>query len=528
MPRSKNSRLKKSHADVEYTQQQIIELQRCIADPVYFMKNYVYIKHSVLGQILFSLFDYQEVMIKNFLENRFCINLLPRQVGKTEVISAYILWFAMYHPTKTIVIASNKGDSAMEIISKIQNAYEELPHWLKIGIDENSWNKHECLFDNKSRIVSFATAEDTGRGLAVSLLYCDEFAFVKDHIQEAFWTSIYPTLSTGGSCIISSTPNGDINKFAQLWREAECGKSSFKPFTVKWNARPGRDEKFKQDAIADLGIIKWKQEYECQFISADHTLIDYETIVAAENKLLSFSSAFELTNPDGTKQEFYKRINRDSTYLVGVDPGTGSGADFTVVEVVEFPSMEQVMEYRTNSVSHPDIYNYIKRILKFLEHFGKEVYWSVESNGVGQGIIALYEADDRRAEKATLISDAGKNVTGMFTTDKTKMEACMILKSMFEKKLLTFYSTTILKELKSYKRAKGAYEAKTGATDDCISATLIVLRMLREISTYDDRAYHKLYTINLNNNGNEWVEEVYAETEEVYNENEVPMHISLL
>jgi len=532
MARSRNSRLKKSHTQMEYTPDQIRELGKCLEDPVYFMKQYVYIKHPVLGQILFSLFYYQEEMIRNFQHNRFCINLLPRQVGKTECISAYILWFAMFNPDKTIIIASNKADGAKEIIAKIQNAYEELPHWLKPGIDESSWNKHTAAFDNGSRIMSFATAEDTGRGYAVSLLYCDEFAFVPDHIQEAFWTSIYPTLSTGGSCIISSTPNGDINKFAELWRAAELGANEFKSFTVPWNARPGRDEAFKQNVISTFGLQKWLQEYECKFISSDHTLINTEIVSKLELSLRGFQPAFILPNKTLEPQPFYKKINRDGTYLIGVDPATGTGADFTVIEVLEFPTMVQVMEYRSNTLSTPDIYAYLKKILTFFEHFSKEVYFSIENNGVGQGILALYEKDEKAPTKASLISDGDKkNSLGMFTTDKNKMEACLILKNMFENGSMTLYSTTVLKELKSYKRAKGAYEAKKGATDDCISALLIILKMLKEIATYDEKAYHALYTINLNQDSSmEWVDVVHKDInggntppEEEYDENAEPM-----
>lgn len=527
MARNRNSRLKKSHSQIEYTQDTIAELTKCVEDPVYFMRNYVYIKHPVDGQILFSLFYYQEEMIRNFQGNRFCINLLPRQVGKTECISAYILWFAMFNPDKTIIIASNKADGAKEIISKIQNAYEELPHWLKPGIDESSWNKHTAAFDNKSRIMSFATAGDTGRGYAVSLLYCDEFAFVPDHIQEEFWTSIYPTLSTGGACIISSTPNGDINKFSELWRAAELGANEFKPFTVPWNARPGRDEAFKQNVISTFGLQKWQQEYECKFISSDHTLINTEIVTRIEHALKGFQPAFVLPNKHVEAQPFYKKINRDGTYLIGVDPATGTGADFTVIQVIEFPTMEQVMEYRSNSLSTPEIYNYLKKILTFFEHFSKEVYFSVENNGVGQGILALYEKDENAPPKASLISDAEKkNALGMFTTDKNKMEACLILKNMFESGSMKLYSSVVLKELKSYKRAKGAYEAKKGATDDCISALLIVLKMLKEIATYDEKAYHTLYTINLGIDNMEWVDAVNREIngdrplqEEQYDEN---------
>ena len=215
MSRRKNPRLKRPFTEQSYTREQAQELVRCARDPKYFINNYVYIKHPVRGQILFDMYDYQEEMIDNFVSNRYNIVLASRQVGKTETSSAYLLWYALFHDQKTILILSNKSDGAMEIISKIQNAYEELPHWLKPGIDEDSWNKHECRFDNKSRILAGATSEDSARGLAISLLYLDEFAFVKTHLQEKFWTSVLPTLSclAGDTLIFTQDGLKEIEEF---------------------------------------------------------------------------------------------------------------------------------------------------------------------------------------------------------------------------------------------------------------------------------------------------------------------------
>lgn len=172
MSRSKNPRLKKAHAEVEYTPEQVMELAKCADDPVYFITNYVYIRHPMKGQILFSMYGYQKELVDLYENNRYSIVLSARQTGKTETTCAYLLWFAIFHPDKLVLVVSNKSTNAMEIIGKIQNAYEELPNWLKPGIDDASWNKHECKFDNKSRIVSQTTSSDSGRGLSISLLYC--------------------------------------------------------------------------------------------------------------------------------------------------------------------------------------------------------------------------------------------------------------------------------------------------------------------------------------------------------------------
>lgn len=264
-----NPGLKKSNSLSEYTQEQIVELARCAKDPIYFIRNYIKIKHPKRGKISFNLYDYQEELIRMYMGNRFNIILSARQTGKTETSCAFLLWYAIFHPDKTVLIASNKSTNAMELIGKIRYAYEELPNWLKPGIDADNWNKHTCAFDNKSRIVSTTTSKDSGRGLAISLIYCDELAFVKPHVQEEFWDSILPTISTGGAMIITSTPNGDSNLFARMWFTAigkvpeEREDDAFIPLHVKWDQPPGRDEKFKRTMIDKLGERKWQQEFEC-------------------------------------------------------------------------------------------------------------------------------------------------------------------------------------------------------------------------------------------------------------------------
>src|ERR1700722_11179338 len=222
-------------------------------DPVYFIQKYVKIQHPTLGIIPFKLRPYQIKMILAYNSKRFTIVLSARQTGKSETAGAYLLWYACFHDAKNVLIASNKNSNAMEMIHRIRLGYENLPHWLKPGVTEDGWNKHNIGFDNGTRIISEATSEKSGRGLSISLLFLDEFAHVAQNIQEEFWISIEPTLSTGGSCIMTSTPNGDSDIFAQTWNGAIVEANGFCPIEVKWDEPPGRDEKFKEETIARIG-----------------------------------------------------------------------------------------------------------------------------------------------------------------------------------------------------------------------------------------------------------------------------------
>lgn len=510
----RNPYIKKANTELEYTHEQIMELKKCMDDPIYFIRTYVMIQHPTKGTVKFKLYDYQEEMVTNYATHRNNIALSARQTGKTTVAVAFLLWYACFHFDKTVLVTSRANEHAMEIIMRIRFAYEQLPHFIKPGVKEDAWNKHEVGFDNNSRIISSATSENAGRGYSISLLYVDELAFVPPNIQEEFWASISPTLATGGSVIITSTPNGDLDLFSELWRGANIpdannpdglGINKFKATRVYWDQPPGRDEAFKEEQIAKLGEIKWKQEFLCEFISSDALLMDSIWINNETERIKQIKPVNTINDV-----VFYDNIKSNSTYIIGVDPSTGAGEDFSAITMFEFPSMVQMGEWRSNTMSTNKLYGVLKNILRLFEKQNCTVYFSVENNGVGEGIIALYEADDNPPETAEMISEEGKNRRGMATTPKTKMKSCVNMKEMLEKGKMKINSPVLIAELKSYIRHRGSYAAQVGSTDDVISSVLIVMRILEEIASYEQEAFDKLYS----NEYNEWSEDGYGEYDE--------------
>lgn len=408
----------------------------------------------------------------------------------STVSAAYLLWYATFNSDKTILIASRSNSHAMEMIQRIRFAYEMLPYWIKPGVLEDGWNKHGLGFDNGSRIMSEATSENSGRGFSISLLYLDEFAFVPPNIQSDFWTSISPTLATGGSCIMTSTPNGDLDVFSQIWRGAELEANEYVPIRVYWDEPPGRDEDFKEKEIGKIGQRKWNQEYECEFLSAEALLIDSIFLATLTKSLKGVKPV--LVNKK--KFVFWDNIKERNTYLIGVDPATGSGNDFSVISIVHFPSLVQVGEWRSNTMSTGILYTTLKNVISHLEKKQCTVYFSIENNGVGEGVISLYNEDDTVSETAEFVSEPGIGRLGFTTTAKTKMKACINFKEMLEAGMIQIRSPFLLAELKSYIRKKGSYEAQTGSTDDSISSMLIVIRIIEEMASFDQTAYDKLYS----------------------------------
>lgn len=417
-------------------------------------------------------------------------SFIPTHNSQTS--AAFLLWFGMFHDDKTILVASNHNGNAMELVNRMQYMFEELPLWLKPGVNIDGWNKHEIGFDNGSRIISQATTEKTGRGLSISVVFVDELAFIRPSIQQAFWTSISPTLSTGGFCIITSTPNGDSDLFAELWRGALAGVNGFKHLFVDWRKVPGRDEQWAEQERGKIGELKFRQEFECELISSDALLFDsiFLTNLTRKIERIPFTK-----NPLGFSM--WEAIQERGTYLVAVDPATGSGSDFTVIEVFSFPQLNQVMEYRSNTTSTKVVYQHIKKLLQFMETKSCTVYFSLENNTIGEGLISLYEVDENFPANVDIISgDDSKDRIGFRTDNKAKLKSAVALKTLVETGRINIRSRELLQEMKNYVRKGGSYAAQVGSTDDAISSMMILTRMLVEIASFEDSAYQMFYSVN--------------------------------
>lgn len=520
---TKSSLIKKPYQVEEFTYEQAIEYYKCTMDPIYFMKTYMKVQHPTKGSIPFDMYPYQEEAIKSFLGHkpppppppkgtpdpnpkfgRDCIVMLGRQMGKTTVIAAYLLWFACFRNEKAILVASKDNAAAMDVLGRIQYSYEELPMWLKPGCVY--FNMHEMVFDNGSSITSTATTKKTGRGLSVSLLMVDELAFVDADIQQAMWTSVAPTLSTGGQCIISSTPNGDQELFSTLWRAStqdvdNADDGNFFSVFSPWYTHPDRgngDEhspaaiKYKTAMIAKVGELMFRQEYSCEFLSSDPLLV---------SSIISNSWKGEEPLFKDSGFNFWERIDPKKEYLVGADVAEGMEKDYSVIELFD-TKLNQVAEFRSNKTDESDLYDKIKWIINYVTSakdpsgagLRAKLMWSYENNSCGKVISSLYYKDDKFPEDGELIS-VGERL-GMNTNASTKKEASKDLKRLLESGSMKIRSKPLIEEFKNYAqtgRTEGIYAAKSGSTDDCIAATLIITRLFKYVTSYDDDAFDRLY-----------------------------------
>lgn len=254
-----NINVKRDGIQQQWTEEQVVEYAKCMKDPSYFARKYVKIISLDKGLVNFDLYPYQENMFDHFNDNRFSIVLACRQSGKSISSVVYLLWYAIFHPEKTIAVLANKGATAREMLARVTLALENLPFFLQPGC--RALNKGSIEFSNNSRIIAAATSGSSIRGMSVNLLFLDEFAFVERAAE--FYTSTYPVISSGKDTkvIITSTANGIGNTFHKIWEGAVQKVNEYKAFTVNWWDVPGRDEEWKRQTISNTSQMQFDQEF---------------------------------------------------------------------------------------------------------------------------------------------------------------------------------------------------------------------------------------------------------------------------
>ena len=487
-----NPLLKKANTQMEFTEEQIIEFVKCKEDPVYFAKKFLKIVSLDHGLVPFSLYDFQEKLIRNFHEKRFNICKMPRQTGKSTTCVAYLLHYAVFNDNVNIAILANKASTARDLLGRLQLAYENLPNWMQQGII--SWNKGSLELENGSKISANSTSSSAVRGGSYNVIFLDEFAFIPNHIADDFFASVYPTITSGQSTkvIIVSTPRG-MNHFYRMWREAEKGKNEYTPTDVHWSEVPGRDAEWKEQTIANTSEQQFKIEFECEFLGSVNTLIS-----ASKLKNLVFEDPIR----KNAGLDIYKDPIPEHNYIVTVDVARGLGNDysaFIVFDTTQFP-YEVVGKYRNNEIKPMLFPNIILDVAKGYNN----AYVLVEVNDIGDQVASILQYD-LEYENILMASMRGRNgqivgqgfsgkktQLGVRMTSAVKKLGCSNLKTMLEDDKLLTTDYDIISELTTFAQKHNSFEAEEGCNDALamclvIFAWLVQQEYFKELSDNDIR-----------------------------------------
>tara|TARA_B100000427_G_scaffold160046_1_gene133078 strand:+ start:381 stop:2033 length:1653 start_codon:yes stop_codon:yes gene_type:complete len=468
-----NPNLKKANVTVDFTKKQVNEYLKCAKNPVYFIRKYIKIVSLDEGVIPFKMYDFQEGMVEKFHEHRFNICKLPRQSGKSTIVTAYLLWYVLFNSNVNVAILANKAPTAREMLGRLQLSYENLPKWMQQGIV--GWNKGSLELENGSKILASSTSASAVRGMSFNIIFLDEFAFVPNHIAEQFFASVYPTISSGKSTkvIIISTPHG-MNQFYKLWHDAERGSNNYVATEVHWSQVPGRDAKWKQQTIENTSESQFRVEFECEFLGSVDTLI-------SPSKLRIMPYEEPVTQNRGLA--VYEQVQEEHNYILTVDVSRGIGGDYSAFCVMDTTTLPYTMvaRYKNNQIKPIILPNIIVDVAKNYNN----AYILCEVNDIGGQVadIIQYDLEYENLLMAAMRGRAGQQLGQGFSGKKTqlgvkmsttvKQVGCSNLKALIEDDKLIIKDYDTISELTTFIQKGQSFQAEDGCHDDLAMCLVI-------------------------------------------------------
>ncbi len=446
------------------SKKQIIEeLDKCSKDPVYFIKNYVYIEHPIKGIIPFDLYRFQTRIVNEVVDNRFNIIRKFRQAGITTLCAAYSLWSIIFKKNHYVMVVSIGDRESTAFLRRVMMMYEDLPMWLKPAIKEK--NKHTLHLSTDSRIKSQPAG--AGRGEAASHLMVDEAAFI-DKMRE-FWAAIYPVISTGGKVTMISTVNGMSNLYYELYRDAQTKSNNFNIVDLHWKEHPEYTDKWAEEHRPMVGERMWLQEYCCEFLGTGDTFIDRHTL-----KRLKENTNNEYRLKYSNAMRVWKEPDPYHTYAIGVDSSFGRDRDYSAFHVINVYTGEQVAEFYSNRTS-------LSAFAKIISTEGNKynlAHVIIERNGLG---VALIQDLFERFEYENLWMDE-KQEFGIQITTKSREVVLATLEEYLRSSKVDINSERTVDELLTFIITEnGKIEADESYNDDLTMGLALTCLCMEEI-----------------------------------------------
>jgi hypothetical protein len=384
-----------------------------------------------------------------------------------------------FHQDKNILVIATKQEVAKNLVTKVRVMHANLPSWLKQKCVED--NKLNLRYMNGSQIKAVSSGPEAARSEALSLLILDEAAFI-DKIDE-IWTASQQTLTTGGSCIALSTPNGVGNWFHKTWVDAEEGRGMFNPIKLHWTVHPDRTEDWRKEQDTLLGPSSAAQECDCDFLTSGTGVID--AIILEKLRKEQCKDPIEKRGIDSNCW-IWEPPNYSKNYIVCADVGRGDSADYSAFHVIDIENLEQVAEYK-GRINTKDFGNMLVSIATEYN----DAILIIENNNIGWATIQqvidrdypnlFYTSKDLQYvdvqhQMNNKINRQEKNmVAGFSTTSKTRPLIISKLEEFFREESVVVHSNRLIDELLTFVYINNRAEAMRGYNDDLVMSFAIGL-----------------------------------------------------
>ena len=486
---------KKENIDISpiLTPERILEIKKCMADPFYFIENYLFIQTREKDEYgnrfrLFKLRKYQREQIELYIKNRFVVLLYPRRAGKTSGTVAFFLWKLLFENNFIVMCLANKDKNAMGIIAESKKFLKRLPLWMTEGISK--LNDHEINFENGSQLFANATTADSGRSVGCSIVYIDESAFIEPNVWNDFYSAVSPVVedSPDSKLFMTSTPNG-MNHFYEICEDAslvdeegktiEQGGSSFVKKKIRWYEVPGRDESFKKRIIATYGLDHFNSEYDCEFLGSAGTLLSTETLkkmkpqpVIGEYQVLSYSF------------KIYQKPIEEHRYLVTHDPALGHGGDkddYTAIIVWDITNPKKIKQVAVLYDKKVDIIeaSFVLAEIGRMYNSAVEISERNKEESIPKRLAVELNYENVFIDK--------KGLYGLYQTQTSRSVSISTMKRLLERDEIEIVDFDHIKEFRSFVKKGDRYEADKEKHDDLIMSTSLLCFLL------SDREYFERY-----------------------------------
>jgi hypothetical protein len=424
------------------------EYAKCLQDPTYAIDNYLEtFDKTQEGFVPFNLFPRQREIVYAYEKHRYNLITKPRQAGISTTTQAYMAikaGFADPDNPEIILVIANKLKLSQKFLKGIKDYLKQLPRWIwgpeYYGSPENlkrsifiTDSKIEIELPNGSQVIAVATSEDALRGYTPTYLVFDEAAFIDN--GDAVYTAAMSSISTGGKVILISTPNGMDPLYHKTYEQSKSGKNKYHIIEMRWYEDPryNKDLRWIKKVKDGDDIIEnevefnvesyskridddWKptstwyedmcmalnnnarkiaQELDVSFLGSGGNVIEDETIAMHDKKNVREPKFIE-----GIEKEFWvwEEPIEGHKYIMGVDVSRGDGEDSSTIVIIDFTTMEQVMEYQGKV--QPDI------LAQYVYDYGNmyNAYSVVDITG-GMGVSTILKLIELNYSKKLLHHD---------------------------------------------------------------------------------------------------------------------------
>jgi hypothetical protein len=455
------------------------DYKKCAVDPIYFMKKYCKIQHPVRGKIPFHLYSFQEDTLTAFNSSRYNIVLKSRQTGISTLVAGFSLWKMLFNTDFNVLVIATKQEVAKNLVTKVRVMHELLPSWLRSVTAED--NRLSLRLANGSQIKAIASSPDAGRSEALSLLVFDEAAFIES--AEEIWLSAQSTLSTGGSAILLSTPNGVGNFFHKMWMDAENDVNGFNTVKLHWSVHPERDIRWRDEQTRLLGTKGAAQECDVSFVSSGDNVIDPEILMFY--KETHIEEPREKRGIDGNLW-VWEYPNTSDTYIVCADVSRGDASDYSTAQVIDIVNLTQVAEYK-GKIDTKDFGNFLVSLateyndaLLVIEN--SNVGWATLQQCIDRNYGNLFYMSkdlryvDTQRQMSNKINAAERQlVAGFSTTTRTRPLIISKLDEYLSSKSIIIKSNRLIDELFVFIWKNSKAQAMQGYNDDLVMSFAISL-----------------------------------------------------